>query len=123
MSTYSIRKRFTFAASHQLQGLPAEHQCARLHGHNYTVELELAAEELDATGFVVDFGALKQFKAYLDGELDHRHLNDVLHFNPTAEHLARHLYDVAAAAWPQVVAVAVEETPASWAEYRPTRRP
>lgn len=116
---YRIRKRFTFAASHQLRLLPEDHQCARLHGHNYVVWLELAAAELAGPGFVVDFGDLKAFKVYLDSTLDHRHLNDVLAFNPTAEHLARHLHDVAADMWPEVVAVAVEETENSWAEYRP----
>jgi 6-pyruvoyltetrahydropterin/6-carboxytetrahydropterin synthase len=117
--TYTIRKRFTFAASHQLGGLPPEHQCARLHGHNYVVWLELASPDLDPTGFVVDFGQLKIFKAWIDQRLDHRHLNDVLDINPTAELLAQTLYEVAAKTWPQVVACAVQETETSWAEYRP----
>ncbi|HUM68046.1 MAG TPA: 6-carboxytetrahydropterin synthase, partial [Chloroflexota bacterium] len=38
---YTISKQFHFSASHQLNGLPLEHQCARLHGHNYEVELIL----------------------------------------------------------------------------------
>lgn len=117
--TYAIRKRYTFAASHQLDGLPSDHQCARLHGHNYVVWLELAAEQLVEPGFVRDFGELKRFKAYLDDFLDHRHLNHVLPFNPTAELLAMHLYEVADDLWDGVVAVAVEETGTSWAEYRP----
>jgi 6-pyruvoyltetrahydropterin/6-carboxytetrahydropterin synthase len=117
--TFTIRKRFTFAASHQLGGLPEDHQCARLHGHNYVVWLELASDRLVAPGFVRDFGELKRFKAYLDGALDHRHLNDVLDCNPTAELLAWHLYEIADDLWDGVVAVAVEETETSWAEYRP----
>lgn len=116
---FTIRKRFTFAASHQLRGLPVDHQCSRLHGHNYVVWLELAADDLVEPGFVRDFGALKPFKRYLDGMFDHRHLNDVVDFNPTAELLAAHLYEVADDLWDGVVAVAVEETGTSWAEYRP----
>lgn len=117
--SFTIRKRFTFAASHQLHGLPDDHQCARLHGHNYVVRLELASETLTEIGFVRDFGDLRLFKDYLDECLDHRHLNDALPFNPTAELLAMHLYKVAEDLWGEVVAVAVEETESSWAEFRP----
>lgn len=118
--SYTIRKRYTFAASHQLDGLPPDHQCSRLHGHNYVVWLELSADELDHRGFVRDFGELRTFKGYLDNGLDHRHLNEVCDFNPTAELLARHLFEVAVELFGEdVEAVAVEETETSWAEYRP----
>lgn len=115
---YTITKQFTFSASHQLAGLPPEHQCARLHGHNYIVELVLQSAQLDAHGFVVDYLALQPFKRYIDDALDHRHLNDVLPFQPTAENLARHFYNWASARWPQTTAVRVSETPKTWAEYR-----
>jgi hypothetical protein len=36
---YTIAKRFTFSASHIIGGLPADHRCARLHGHNYSMAL------------------------------------------------------------------------------------
>ena len=116
---YTISKRFTFSASHIIEGLPAGHQCSRLHGHNYIVEVVLAAEQLDAVGFVVDYGELKPLKQIIDGELDHRHLNDVLSGATTAEAIAKFLFDRARALWPQTVAVRVSETPATWAEYRP----
>lgn len=38
---FRIRKEFHFSASHQLTHLPPDHQCARLHGHNYIVVVEL----------------------------------------------------------------------------------
>jgi 6-pyruvoyltetrahydropterin/6-carboxytetrahydropterin synthase len=116
---YTISKRFTFSASHIIDGLPQGHQCSRLHGHNYVVEVVLAAEQLDAVGFVVDYGELKPLKQVIDGELDHRHLNDVLPGATTAEAIARFLFDRARALWPQTVAVRVSETPTTWAEYRP----
>lgn len=116
---YTISKRFTFSASHIIDGLPEGHQCSRLHGHNYVVEVVLAAEQLDAVGFVVDYGELKPLKQIIDSELDHRHLNDVLPGATTAEAIARFLFDRARALWPQTVAVRVSETPATWAEYRP----
>lgn len=117
---YRITKEFAFSASHQLFGLPPEHQCARLHGHNYVVRVELASETLDAHGFVRDYLEMAPLKRYIDDELDHRHLNDVLGDDcVTAERLARHLYDWCAARWPETAAVSVSETPKTWAEYRP----
>lgn len=116
---YRISKEFHFSASHRLDHLPADHQCARLHGHNYVVVVELASAELDADGFVRDYHELKALKDHLDAEFDHRHLNDVLEGPPTAERLARHLFDWARSRWPDVSAVKISETPRTWAEYRP----
>jgi hypothetical protein len=70
---YTITKQFHFSASHVIEGLPEGHPCARLHGHNYIVELVLQAPTLDRIGFVVDYGDLRPFKQLLDTELDHRH--------------------------------------------------
>ena len=117
---YTIRKEFHFSASHQLKQMPDGHPCARLHGHNYVVVIELKSERLDQYGFVRDYLELKAFKDYIDDTLDHRHLNEVLGDEcTTAERLARHLYDWARARWPEVSAVSVSETPKTWAEYRP----
>jgi 6-pyruvoyltetrahydropterin/6-carboxytetrahydropterin synthase len=88
---FTITKEFTFSASHQLAGLPQDHQCSRLHGHNYRVEIMIQSEKLLPVGFIVDYGDLKAFKDYIDFNLDHRHLNEVVSFNPTAELLAKHL--------------------------------
>ena len=116
---YTIAKEFHFSASHQLDGLPGEHQCARLHGHKYVVELILQSETLNQYGFVVDYLELDGFKKFIDETLDHRHLNEVLDFATTAENLARYLFDWSHAKWSQVTAVRVSETPKTWAEYRP----
>lgn len=127
MSTYTIAKEFGFSASHVLDGLPEGHQCGRLHGHNYVVELELQSEVLDGHGFVLDYGELAPFKRWVDEHLDHRHLNDQVEGNPTAELLAATLFDVArtmladrpgmGSRW-WVSAVRVRETPKTVAEYR-----
>ncbi len=117
---YRIWKEFHFSASHQLTGVPEGHPCARLHGHNYVVEVELQSETLDSAGFVRDYLELGAFKAYVDDMLDHRHLNEVLGDHMvTAEQLARHFYDWCHARWPEVCAVRVKETPKTTAEYRP----
>jgi hypothetical protein len=51
---YTIAKRFAFSASHIIGGLPDEHPCGRLHGHNYEVEVVLQSATLDPVGFVRD---------------------------------------------------------------------
>lgn len=117
---YRIKKEFHFSASHQLKQMPDDHPCARLHGHNYIVVIELSSETLDEFGFVRDYHELKAFKNYLDDTFDHRHLNEVLGDEcTTAERLAHHLFDWARERWCEVSAVLVSETPKTWAEYRP----
>lgn len=76
----TITKEFHFSASHVLDRLPSWHPCARMHGHNYTVVLELSArrEVLTETGFVRDYRDLDTFKKWMDETLDHRHLNEAM---------------------------------------------
>lgn len=122
---FVISKDFDWAASHVLEGLPADHPCSRLHGHNYLARVELTAACTDAVGFVVDYREMAPVKAYIDAELDHRHLNDAVPDigNPTAERLAAHLTDTVRGLLVLPggvsVAVGVSETPKTWAWYRP----
>lgn len=115
---YVISKQFSFSASHRLEGLAQDHPCSRLHGHNYVVEVVLKADQLNEAGFVVDYSDLRTFEGMLKEQLDHRHLNEVLLFQPSAENIAGYLYGRAKETWPQVVAVRVSETSKTWAEYR-----
>lgn len=115
---FTITKDFHFSASHQLVGLPDWHPCSRLHGHNYIVQVVLAAETLNREGFVVDLNQLKPVKDLIDEQLDHRHLNEVLDFQTSAENIAHYFYQWVKTRCPQVVAVRVSETPKIWAEYR-----
>lgn len=90
---YSLKVSVSFAAAHSLRGYPGD--CSRLHGHNWTVEVEAGSTELDAVGMVMDFKTVKQAARTLVGELDHRHLNEISPFdkiNPTAENIAAYLY-------------------------------
>lgn len=121
---FTISKDFTFSASHQLLGLPEGHPCARLHGHNYLVRVEVSSDSLDGTGFVLDYGDFTPFGQWIDTHLDHRHLNEEMIANPTAELLAYLLCSVfedkvtlpdAAS----VSGVGVSETPKTWAWWRP----
>lgn len=118
---FRITKKFEFSASHRLAGLAPEHPCARMHGHNYVIELELAADEgdLSSVGFVRDYGDLAPFKVWLDSNLDHRHLNDVMDENPTAENMAVWIYRKWSKEFSELTCVRISETPKTWAEYRP----
>jgi 6-pyruvoyltetrahydropterin/6-carboxytetrahydropterin synthase len=120
---FTVSKRFSFSASHVLFGLGDDHPCSRLHGHNYEIEVMAAAAELDERGFVVDFGELDLVKDWVDATLDHRHLNDVMEGQPSAEAIAKLICDWCCASLPsavaeRIVAVRAWETPKAYAEYR-----
>jgi 6-pyruvoyltetrahydropterin/6-carboxytetrahydropterin synthase len=119
---YRVSKRFHFSASHVLHGLGEDHPCSRTHGHNYEIEVIAEAAELDARGFVVDFRELDDVKRWIDDTLDHRHLNDVMEGQPSAEAIARLVCEWCTANLPssvggKVVAVRAWETPRAYAEY------
>lgn len=119
---FRISKEFHFSASHRLEHLSEGHPCGRMHGHNYVVEIELSAAEdaLDKAGFVRDYGELSQISKWLDAEVDHQHLNDVVSDrNPSAENLARWIYERWLPHYPELSSVRISETPKTWAEYRP----
>lgn len=117
---YKISKDFSFSAAHSLSGLPVDHPCSRLHGHNYVVTVHLRSKELTQQGFVRDYNELKIVKEYIDSHLDHRNLNDVLApLNSTAENLAKMLYDVFKSRLPELYAVEVSETSKTSAIYEP----
>src|SRR5512146_455582 len=70
-------------------------KCERMHGHRYTVELALAASELDAAGIAYDFVHVKKHLRELADHLDHENLNELPPFTelePSAENQARYFY-------------------------------
>jgi len=116
---YTITKDFgPLCISHQLLGLAEGHKCGRVHGHNVTVRVVLASPDLDEHGFVVDYGDLALLKDWLWASFDHQHLNDHVTFQPSAENMARFIYEEAVRIWGWPVAsVGWSETPATWALY------
>ena len=106
-----IFKEFTFEAAHRLPNVPAGHKCARLHGHSFRVELHVRGPVEPETGWVQDFGEIKQaFQPFYD-QLDHHYLNEVEGLsNPTSEHLARWIWQRLHPALPGLCRIIVRET-------------
>ena len=86
---YTVIKRMEISAAHRLQ-LSYPSKCQQLHGHNWIITVYCRARELNQDGMVTDFTHIKQL---VQDTLDHRNLNDILSFNPTAENIARWLCD------------------------------
>jgi 6-pyruvoyltetrahydropterin/6-carboxytetrahydropterin synthase len=90
---YTLKVVTDFAAAHTLQDYPGA--CSRMHGHNWKVEVEVSASQLDDIGMAIDFKHIKQAAREVGGKLDHRYLNEIPPFdqvNPTAENIAAYLY-------------------------------
>ncbi|NNG14008.1 MAG: 6-carboxytetrahydropterin synthase QueD [Gammaproteobacteria bacterium] len=90
---YTLKVVTDFASAHTLRDYPGA--CSRMHGHNWKLEVEVSASQLDDVGMAIDFKHIKQAARELGGELDHRYLNEIPPFdkiNPTAENIAAYLY-------------------------------
>lgn len=106
---YSILKTYTFEAAHQLK--LHRGKCRNLHGHSYNLEVEIYSSTLiesgPSTGMVMDFSSLDEIVEPIVAELDHAFISPVgqkesalcskvyiLLVEATAEHIARHIYDL-----------------------------
>lgn len=67
---YSVSKTFEFEASHKLL-LDYNSPCKNIHGHSYKVLIEVASDELNANGMVIDFSELKSVKNWVMDNWDH----------------------------------------------------
>lgn len=114
---YKISKEFHFSAAHQLFGLPSNHPCSRLHGHNYIFIFELEGEELNEVGFIKDYREFDFIKNYIDNTLDHQDLNKVFSFQPSAENMAREMYLMFKPQLKELSRVYVKETEKTIASY------
>jgi 6-pyruvoyltetrahydropterin/6-carboxytetrahydropterin synthase len=122
---YEISVEENFAAAHNLRHYHGK--CEDLHGHNYKVRVVLEGQELDSSGLLYDFVHLKQVIQGVIKSLDHRYLNELKPFdtlNPSAENIARHIYDETAKhlgkspGLARVSGVTVWETDTAAATYR-----
>jgi 6-pyruvoyltetrahydropterin/6-carboxytetrahydropterin synthase len=129
-SSVLVSRRESFNAAHQLRDpslTEAENRrlfgkCADLHGHNYTLEVVLAGEIDQTTGYVMDLKALSDvIHNRILEDVDHRNLNDVPWLGgliPTAENLAAAFWERIRSELPagMLRAVRVWETDKNWAE-------
>ena len=131
---FQVTKEIRFCYGHRL--LNYDGKCRHLHGHNGRAVITLAAPTLDRLGMVVDFSHIKRVVgSWIDTHLDHRmilHRDDpalsdlqkqgepifVVDANPTAENIAKLIYDFVASQGFPVVEVTLWETDDSYAVYR-----
>lgn len=131
---YRVSREMSFCYGHRL--LDYEGKCRHLHGHNGKLVITLEAPELDRRGMLVDFGEIKrEVQRWVDDNLDHNLLlrrDDpllpllqergervfVMDRNPTAENIARLVFERAASAGLPVVEVVLWETDNCHAAYR-----
>ena len=136
---FTGRTKVDFDAAHRL--LNYNGKCAVPHGHSYQAEIRFESEDLDGLGMSIDFGDVKRpLKDWIDENWDHAFLvNDsdeemvsALHalseskiyafesVNPTAEVMAKTLFDVMSSlVGPEVVSIRMWEGFNSYAEYSP----
>jgi 6-pyruvoyltetrahydropterin/6-carboxytetrahydropterin synthase len=114
----ALSKTFDFEAAHWLPTFPEGHKCRRMHGHSFHIDVVVEGEVPPEQGYLQDFGELKAAIAPIQNKLDHYVLNEVEGLaNPTAEMLAKWVYDRLKPSLPLLALVRVHETCTSMAEY------
>lgn len=91
---YRLTIQTHFAAAHNL--IHYQGDCENLHGHNWKVEVTVAAVELNNAGLGIDFKVLKRETKEVLSRLDHKYLNDLEMFkgiSPSSEHIAHYLFN------------------------------
>jgi len=128
---FELNKDFQFAAAHYVPSEKAG-KCRRVHGHTYFVNITIAGDILDDTGFLVNFSKIKEL---IHDRFDHTLLNEhEADFNdtdsnsfPTTEVVAKRIYTivtdylVTTENKPYCVQVFLRETPTSYCLYRPRK--
>jgi len=82
---YHLNFKHHFDAAHFLKNYKGK--CKNLHGHRWEVEVKASVKYLK-DDMVIDFAILK---SVID-DLDHKCLNDIVEFNPTAENIVKYIY-------------------------------
>ena len=131
---FRVSQNIEFCYGHRL--LNYSGKCRHLHGHNGKAVIVLEGEGLDDRGMLIDFSDIKtSVRAWIDNELDHRMiLNEtdpavpflrelgeplfLLPDNPTAETIARLIYNYTKNQGFPVIEVSLWETARSFATYR-----
>ncbi|MBI85576.1 MAG: 6-pyruvoyl tetrahydrobiopterin synthase [Planctomycetaceae bacterium] len=131
---FQVSREIDFCYGHRL--LNYEGKCRHLHGHNGRAIITVESPALDHRGMVLDFSDIKQVvSSWIDETLDHRmllHQDDpavpllhdleepmfLLDSNPTAENIARLIFDFTRNHGYPIVECQLWETPRCHATYR-----
>lgn len=108
---YEISAFAHFDAAHFLRGYAGK--CANIHGHRWKVEIALQGAELNNLGILIDFMEVKNMLREVLDIFDHKMINDIAPFdriNPTAENLARFIFDEMAGKLQQLMVNGVKMT-------------
>jgi 6-pyruvoyltetrahydropterin/6-carboxytetrahydropterin synthase len=114
--SWTLRVRDRFHAAHFLREYRGK--CEKVHGHTFHVEVAVDVRELGPDGLGIDFTRIKEKLAAVLP--DHTLLNEVYDFNPSAENLARRLFEDLKAAFPvkEVTVWESEDASATYSEDR-----
>jgi 6-pyruvoyltetrahydropterin/6-carboxytetrahydropterin synthase len=118
---FKITVQTQFFASHQL--ILPDGTKEPSHSHNWQVEAQVARADIGNAGFVMNFLRLKALVEEITTEFDNISLNELDYFkkiNPSAEYLAKYIFDLLAPALPADVTleyICVEEQPGCRAKY------
>ncbi|RNF40839.1 6-carboxytetrahydropterin synthase QueD [Planococcus salinus] len=122
---FELNKDMHFSAAHFIPSKDAG-KCQQMHGHTYFVNVTIAGNGLDPTGFLIDF---KEIKNLVHKKYDHTVLNDHPEFKdmfPTTELLAQQIWQSVQELLnnrtnhPSCLQIIVRETPTSYVVFRPT---
>lgn len=120
-----VGRLYTFQSSHRLPHVLPNHKCGRLHGHTYSLEVEIVGKAEPTMGWLMDFAMLDGIvDAVVVSKLDHYHLNDIEGLeNPTSENIVDWIWTrLSIYGWPENVnlhRVRVSENGRSWASREP----
>ena len=90
---FTLCVKDSFAAAHRLVGYKGK--CEELHGHNFTVEVCVAGQQLQDDGMLIDFTVLKGHLHEILDILDHKYINDIPFFSghaSSAEYIAMYVF-------------------------------
>jgi len=90
---YDVTVKTGFSAAHQLRLYDGKFE--NLHGHNWTAQVTVEADELNPIGVGIDFVELKEMVERILSRLDYQNINEISPFdkeNPSAENIARWLF-------------------------------
>jgi 6-pyruvoyltetrahydropterin/6-carboxytetrahydropterin synthase len=114
-----LTKQFHFEAAHHLPTFPPDHKCRRLHGHSFRFDVVVEGEVDPKKGYLIDYGDINRATDPIVAQLDHFYLNEIDGLsNPTAENVAKWLWDRLKPILPLLTEIRLYETCTSACEYR-----